>query len=201
MSFEHKTLRDEILFVIGRASAPLTGAEIYERAKLADEMKQVSQALNALKGDEKIVRVVGEGRARYTLAPGQHAPAPAGKAGRSKAIQADDARTAELPTLDLPLPNDIGQSLNGAAGKTQRAKPAIDISDIPDLPNLADAMLAVSRKQLTPGLKREPRWWIDHNGGLKIATADIDYAVVLTREQAQRLAAMVLGAHDALGRV
>lgn len=201
MSYEHKTLRDEILFVLGRASAPLTGAEIYERAKLADEMKQVSKALNALKGDEKIVRVEGEGRARYRLADGQRAPAPAGKAGRSKAIQADDAaRSPELPTLDLPLTIGFGHSLNGAAGKTQRANPEIDISHI-DIPNLADAMLTVSREQLTPGVEVEPAWWIDKDGCLEVAdSGDTTLLIQFTREQAQRMAAMVLGAHDALDR-
>ena len=199
MSYEHKTLRDEILFVLGRASAPLTGAEIYERAKLADEMKQVSKALNALKGDEKIVRVEGEGRARYRLADGQRAPAPAGKAGRSKAIQADDARTTELPTLDLPLTIGFGYSLNGAAGKTQRANPEIDISHI-DTPNLADAMIAVSREQLTPGVEVEPAWWIDKDGCLEVAdSGDTTLLIQFTRAQAQRLAAVVMAVHDELG--
>lgn len=205
MSFEHKTLRDEILFVIGRATTPLNSGEIFERAKLAVEMKQVSKTLCALQELEKIVRVPGDGRARYRLAEGQRTPAPAGKAGRSKAVQADDAaQPTELPTRDLPPLNDIGHSLNGAAGKTQRANPEIDI------PNLANAMIEVSRDQLSSSAEYarrksalaspKPRWWINQDGGLEIGVPDRVDPLVLSREQAQSMAAMVLGAHDALER-
>lgn len=208
MSVQHKTLRDEILFVLGRANAPLDSGEIFERAKLADYTEQVSKALWALKDDEKVVRAPGDGRARYTLAEGQRAPAPAGKAGRSKAVQADDAQPAELPMIDLPPLSDIGHSLNGAAGKTRRANPENDISHV-DVPNLADAMLAVSRDQLSSGAAyarrksapaSKPRWWINQDGGLEIDAPDRIDPLVLNREQAQRMAAMVLGAHDALER-
>lgn len=202
MSFEHKTLRDEILFVIGRSTTPLNSGEIFERAKLADDIKQVSKALWALKDDEKIVREPGDGRARYSLAEGQRAPAPAGKAGRSKAVKAENAaQPTELPTRDIPPLNDLGHGLNGAAGKTQRATPQIDISHI-DVPNLAEAMIAVSREQLAPAVDDEPAWWIDKDGGLEIAdSGDTTLLIQFTPEQAQRMAAMVLGAHDALERV
>ena len=38
MSVQHKSLRDEILFVVGRSSLPINSGEIYERVELADEM-------------------------------------------------------------------------------------------------------------------------------------------------------------------
>lgn len=185
MSFEHKSLRDEILFLLGRATSPLNSGEIFERAKLADYLEQVSKALWALKDDEKIVRVPGDGRARYRLAEGQRAPAPAGKAGRSKAVQADDAARSEYEAAITTLP-------------------------LIDVPNLADAMLAVSRDQLVSGAEYarqnpvqtmpSPRWSINQDGGLEIGVPDRLDLLVLNREQAQRMAAMVLGAHDALER-
>lgn len=144
MSVQHKTLRDEILFVIGRATIALNSSEIYERCTLADEMKQVSNAIFQLKDAGKIEAAEGDGRKRYKLADGLAAPAPAGKAGRPAEAPAEPAagdmrakgreeaahRRAEpgkpiagvrpepgLPVLDIPR---LGESLGGAAGKTVR---------------------------------------------------------------------------------
>lgn len=122
---QHTSLKAELLYLIGRASAPLSGAELYERCELADEIVQVSKALANLQSDGKIVRVPGEGRARYTLADGVAAPAPAGKAGRSKAVESCESGP---PALDIPTLADPGISLQGAAGKTQRA-----VSEPPEL--------------------------------------------------------------------
>lgn len=118
---KHTTLKGELLYLIGRASAPLSGAELYERCELADEIAKVAKALANLQSDGKIVRVPGEGRARYKLADGVAAPAPAGKIGRSKAVQADDSHTRParivvapdetkpapgLPAIDIPAPRE-----------------------------------------------------------------------------------------------
>lgn len=70
---QHKSLRDEILWVIGRASAPLDSGQIYERCTLADEIKRVSDALWFLRDSKKIKALDGEGRKRYVLADGKHA--------------------------------------------------------------------------------------------------------------------------------
>lgn len=140
---KHPSLKAELLYLIGRANAPLSCTELYEKCELADEVAQAAKALANLQSDGKIVRVPGEGRARYTLAAGVAAPAPAGKAGRPKAEQADDAaHFAPLtgirpmpescesgpPALDIPTLADSGISLQGAAGKTQRA-----VSEPPEL--------------------------------------------------------------------
>lgn len=101
---KHPSLKSELLYLIGRASAPLSGAELYERCELADEIVKVSKALANLQSDGNIVRVPGEGRARYTLAAGVAAPAPAGKAGRSKTVQADDAAHFAPLTGIRPMP-------------------------------------------------------------------------------------------------
>jgi hypothetical protein len=143
MTMQHESLRDEIVFVIGRSSLPLDSGEIYERVELADEMKQVSNALYQLTAAGKLARVEGDGRVRYVLADGVAAPAPAGKAGRPT-----DAAPATAPLADP------GISLEGAAGKTQRAKAADHIPQAgkmvePSAESLADAILAKLRKQLS----------------------------------------------------
>ncbi len=147
MTVQHKSLRDEILFVVGRSSIALNGSEIYERCELAEEMKQVSNALFQLKDIGKIVAAEGEGRPRYVLADGVAAPAPAGKAGR--------------PTEAAPAPAplaDPGIGLEGAAGKTQRAKAEEPKADHipqagkmvePSAENLADAIIARLKKHFT----------------------------------------------------
>lgn len=136
---QHTSLKAELLYLIGRASTPLSGAELYERCELADEIVKVSKAIANLVSDGKIVRAPGDGRARYQLADGVAAPAPAGKTGRSKAVQeADAARTHApcgtpptkvppapgLPKLDIPGLGDHLAGLGGAAaGKTVRREP------------------------------------------------------------------------------
>ncbi len=150
---KHTTLKGELLYLIGRASSPLSSAELYERSELADEIVKVSKALANLQNDGKIVRVEGPGRARYKLADGVAAPAPAGKAGRSKAEQKDDtgapakpddaaglltvgygkpltgirpAPEAGPPALDIPGLGDHLAGLGGAAGQTVRREPEVD---------------------------------------------------------------------------
>lgn len=134
MIVQHKSLKDELLYLIGRATAPMSSAELYEKCELADEIAKVAKAVANLQGDGKIVRAPGEGRARYTLAAGVPAPAPAGKEGRSRAVQKDDAAAAQaapltgirpavepgLPVLDIPNLGDHLAGLGGAAGKTVR---------------------------------------------------------------------------------
>lgn len=98
---KHTTLKGELLYLIGRASAPMNCMELYEKSELADDLQQVAKAIGNLQSDGKIVRVEGEGRARYKLADGVAAPAPAGKHGRSKAVQADTPASAPQ-TFDTP---------------------------------------------------------------------------------------------------
>lgn len=178
MIIQHKTLKNELLYLIGRATAPMSSAELYDKCELADEIAKVAKAVATLQSDGKIVRVAGDGRARYTLAAGVPAPAPAGKEGRSKAVQKDDAAAAqsapltgirpaaepelpELPVLDIPNP---GDHLAGAAGKTvRRPAPAaagddeigkgLDLVEQPvSAERLADAIIARLKRQLAPTL-------------------------------------------------
>lgn len=168
---QHTSLKGELLYLIGRASAPPSGAELYERCELADEIAKVSKALANLQSDGKIERVAGDGRARYKLAAGVAAPAPAGKSGRSKAVQADDAaRSAPLtgirpdmesgpPALDIPPLDDSGTSHQGAAGKTQRrahpqpADHAAAVGNKFEAAGLADAIIARLKRDLGPLLR------------------------------------------------
>jgi hypothetical protein len=160
MTMQHKSLEDEILFVIGRSSTPLDVGQLYERVELAEEIKQVSNALYRMKAAKKITRVEFESRRCYKLAAGVGAPAPAGKAGRPT-----DAAPAAAPLANS------GISLEGAAGKTQRAShadtdPAVlragaagaaeRVLAKPDKhkasrgdESLADAIIAKLRKQLS----------------------------------------------------
>lgn len=181
MIIQHKTLKNELLYLIGRATAPMSSAELYDKCALADEIAKVAKAVATLQSDGKIVRVAGDGRARYTLAAGVPAPAPAGKEGRSKAVQKDDAAAAqsapltgirpaaepelpelpELPVLDIP---NLGDHLAGAAGKTvRRPAPATAHDDevgkgldLVEQQNsaerLADAIIARLKRQLAPTL-------------------------------------------------
>ncbi|GBL46245.1 hypothetical protein SFMTTN_2058 [Sulfuriferula multivorans] len=87
MSEQHKSLRDEILFVLGRASAPLNTGEIYERCQLAEEVKAVANAVWGLRTAGKIELIDAPGRKAYKLADGTKVPAPAGQAGRPKAAE------------------------------------------------------------------------------------------------------------------
>lgn len=162
---QHTSLKAELLYLIGRATTPLSCAELYDKCELADDITKVAKALANLQSDGKIVRVEGEGRARYKLAPGVVAPAPAGKMGRSKAVQtADAAGVPPAQPLDIPTLADPGIGLEGAAGKTQRAKADKPKADpvpragkmaggcdegLADAVILADAIIAKLRKQLS----------------------------------------------------
>lgn len=164
---KHTTLKAELLYLIGRATAPMSSDELYERCELADEMKQVSNALFQLKDDEKIVRAPGEGRARYMLAPGVAAPAPAGKVGRPgitdpdaaqprPSRQASTADSTGLPKIEIPP---LGSATpQKPADKRDRATPqarqagrrtACPSSDAA----LADAIIARLKRDLEPLLR------------------------------------------------
>lgn len=144
-AIKHPNLKAELLYLIGRASTPLSSAELYERSELADETVQVSKALCNLQSDGKIVRAPGEGRARYTLADGVTAPAPAGKAGRSKAVQADDAAAANAAPLT---------GIRPAADHFPGARKMVAADPVPlagafDAARLADAIIARIKKHFT----------------------------------------------------
>jgi hypothetical protein len=225
MSVEHKSMRDEVLFVIGRASEPLDSGKIYERCELADEMKQVSNAIFQLKAAGKIVNAEGEGRARYLLASGTPAPAPAGKAGRATktslapaSVLADFADATGRLAVEVPVLGTPAEKQNSdpvadgldlveqAAGKRIAAPSAVrpePVEGRQSAERLADALLAGSRAQLErQGMIRghlrldTPRWWIDQNGSVEIL--DGDETVVLGPTQARRMAQMLLAAHEAL---
>jgi hypothetical protein len=193
MSVEHKSLRDEILFVVGRSSLPLNSGEIYERVTLADEMKQVSNALFQLHAAGKLQRIEGEGRVRYALASGVATPAPAGKAGRP---ETSAASAAEPPRLDIPAIGDPGIGLDGAAGKARRANPrgeqVAKLLDT-DAERLADALIATSREQLD-GPKS--RWMIDQAGGVSVFS-EVG-RIILSPLQARMLAKVVMATHAVL---
>ena len=172
MTIQHQSLKAELLYLIGRATAPLSCIELYEKCDLAEDVAKVAKALANLQSDKKIARVPGEGRARYTLAEGVAAPAPAGKTGRSKAVQKDDASRIKpitgirpapepgLPALDIPSLGDQIASLNGAAGKSVRqketpAKPAENTANRQiKAENLADAIIARLKRDFGGALSR-----------------------------------------------
>lgn len=210
MTIQHKSLRDEILYILGRASEPLDSGQIYERCTLAEEVKRVSDALWILRTDGKIAFAEGDGRKRYVLASGVAAPAPAGKAGR----QAETPAEPGLLKIDIPTLGDPGVSLNGAAGKTQRAKAdkpkadhlagagkLIQVVDVDaSAARLADAMLSKNRQQLRRPAEPAPlRWWINQDGGVELAHPDVSDTITLSAHQAIRLATMVMAVHDELG--
>jgi hypothetical protein len=116
MSIEHKSLKDEILHIIRRSTLPLDSGEIYERCTLAEEIKRVSDALWVLRTEGKIEFAPGDGRKRYVMATGVSAQVPADKPEYMPLI--------DIPSLGVPVAPqaDLGVSLNGAAGKTVRAK-------------------------------------------------------------------------------
>lgn len=141
MTIQHKSLKDEILFILGRASEPLDSGQIYERCTLAEEVKRVSDALWILRTDGKIAFAEGDGRKRYVLAKGTHAPAPAGKAGRPETSAAPAASPTvsygfplTAPAVEIPTLGDPGIGLDGVAGKTRRAK-----ADKPKADHIAQA--------------------------------------------------------------
>jgi len=191
MTIQHKSLKHEILFVLGRASGPLDSAEIYERCELAEEIKRVSDALWILRNEGKIAFAEGEGRKRYVLADGVTAPAPAGKAGRT----ANAAPAATTTTPDhIPQAGKMAETTKATIQQTVTVQPGADAG------KLADAMLATVRKQLTrpASAVQHARWWIDQDGAVEIAHPGADSTITLSADQAARLAEMVLAAHTVL---
>lgn len=172
MTIQHKSLRDEILFVIGRATAPLNSSEIYERCTLADEMKQVSNAIFQLKDLGKIAAAEGDGRKRYTLAPGVSAPAPEGKAGRppeASAAPAEPAAAAApvtgtsvgrspirpapepgLPVLDIPKPAEAAPPACPGPVAGLFDERVEDLAAGSNAERLADAIIARLKRELAP---------------------------------------------------
>lgn len=168
---QHPSLKAELLYLIGRATSPLSSADLYERCELADDVIKVSKALANLQADSKVVRVEGPGRARYKLADGVATPAPAGKAGRSKAVQQDDAAQAAapirpaadpgLPRLDIPAggvaptvpaePRTMREKGRVEAA-FQRAKKDTARELAPSDAALADAIIANLKRRLAPQL-------------------------------------------------
>lgn len=67
MTTQPKTLRDEILHVLSRASAPMNTGEIYERCQLTDEIKRVVDAVYILRTEGRIEAVDAPGRKQYKL--------------------------------------------------------------------------------------------------------------------------------------
>ena len=170
---QHKSLKDELLYLIGRATAPMSSADLYEKCELAEEVSNVAKAVANLQSDGKIVRAEGEGRARYKLAAGVAAPAPAGKTGRSKAVQQDDAAPAQSapltgirpapestpPALDIPTlgdrPADAGKPMPNEAAAADDAAIAkgLDLVEAQlSSERLADAILERLKRQLAPTL-------------------------------------------------
>lgn len=176
---KHPSLKAELLYLIGRATAPMSCAELYEKCELADEVAQAAKALANLQSDGNIVRVPGEGRARYTLAAGVAAPAPAGKAGRSKAVQADDAAHAQSaakpdhfvdadtmvsdpmsvpPALDIPAFDDWrakgrAEAAHHAAAAERVLRKADKHEARRSDESLADAIIARLKRDLGPLLR------------------------------------------------
>ena len=162
MKITHPNLRAELIYLIGRASAPVTSAELYDRCELADDVVKVSKALNNLCELGKIERAPGEGRARYVLPAGTKTSAPAGKAGRSKAVQRDDSTRADvLPaarepaenppkpaTAAAPAPNDVEQARLALLARAHRAPP--EPTQAKADAKLADAILARLKRDLAP---------------------------------------------------
>lgn len=176
---KHPSLKAELLYLIGRASAPLSCAELYEKCELADEVAQAAKALANLQSDGKIVRVLGEGRARYTLAAGVAAPAPAGKAGRSRAVQADDAARSKrsfitpsgekmlddtlnpvgppaLPVIDIPPPEEpkTMREKGKVEAAFRRAQKSTAREFAPSDASMADAIIARLKRQFGESMPR-----------------------------------------------
>lgn len=176
MTIQHKSLEDEILFILGRSSAPLDAGQVYERVELADEPKQVSNALYRMKHAKKITPVEHDSRRCYQLADGVAAPAPAGKSGRSRAVQKDDAAAAQSAPLTgiRPAVDPMRRTAPAAAGDDEiskgldlvqqhaapevsgdlyaRAKNSTQVEDRLKDERLADAILARLKRQLAPTL-------------------------------------------------
>lgn len=159
---KHDSLSAELMYLIGRATAPMSSAELYEKCELTDDITNVASTLSELKSQGRIVRVEGEGRARYALADGITAPAPAGKAGRSKAVRKDAAAHAStprgdtlppivIPTLESPLPASATAGQPDGLDKIAAAHRAPAEGDHAKADaRLADALIARLKRDLAP---------------------------------------------------
>lgn len=159
MSPQHKSLREEILYVLGRASAPLDSGQIYERCTLAEEIKRVGDALWVLRDTKKIVAVEGEGRKRYMLA--KDAPAPVLPAADPESAPAPETKPA-APAIEIPVltaakskrgpykkRTDAAAAPDVVPGVAQQIKPVPEAAKAPvNAGKIADAMLAEVREQL-----------------------------------------------------
>ena len=171
---KHTTLNNELLYRIGRASTPLSSAELYERCELADDITKIAKAINNLQSDGKIVRVEGEGRARYKIAPGMVAPAPAGKAGRSKAVQADDAAH--------------GTPLSGVQPAPEPALPKIDIPPLGAPDHVADAAPKEPQTEREKGRVEAAFWRAKKSTARELATNDARLADAIIARLKRQLA-------------
>lgn len=157
---KHDSLKAEVYYLIGRATAPLTVAEIYERSELAIDIAKVSKAIYNLMTDKRILRDDCDGRARYMLAPDAKAAAPAGNTGRpATATPVDDAAqkiAPYIPTLgeQLDAMSEVAPD-NGARAPAQK-KTRADRKTSPDPVSdttaaiLADAIIARLKRDLGP---------------------------------------------------
>lgn len=172
---QHPSLKAELLYLIGRASAPLSCAELYEKCELAEEIAKVAKALNNLQSDKNIVPIKGEGGTRYKLADGVAATAPAGKVGRPPVADPDAAPAAqravpkpkpqqkpapalEIPTLGAtpgPRGEQVAKLLDTDAERLADAATArgLDLVEarLAD-ERLADVIIARLKRQLAPTL-------------------------------------------------
>lgn len=152
---------EEILYIIRNAPGPIGSADIYDKCKSIETIGDVSSRLKQLLDKGKVVRegITTASKRKafvYSLPTPDAAPAPAGKAGQTVALPLTGVR----PPMDIPTLADPGISLQGTAGKTQRAKPvnpqADPIEDLLDrgtsVESLAEAILAKTREQLTKAL-------------------------------------------------
>lgn len=173
------SLKAEVLYLLGRANAPLTVAELYERSELAVDIAKVSKATYNLVADKSIVRVDGEGRARYMLAAETKAPAPAGKGRgpsqhkppvapreqapeKATATTGEDAAPAQPETTAAhPAPHipTLSEQLNAMAEKVDLEKIATAFPAPPESTQakagagLADAIIARLKRDLGPLLR------------------------------------------------
>lgn len=176
------SLKAEVLYLLGRANAPLTVAEIYDRSELAVDIAKVSKATYNLVADKSIVRVDGEGQARYMLAPETKAPAPAGKGRgpsqrktpvapreqapeKAAATTGEDAAPVQPETTAVhPAPHipTLREQLDAMAGKVDLEKIAAAFPAPPESTQakansgLADAILARLKRDLGPLHLRPP---------------------------------------------
>lgn len=169
MSENHKSLRDEILFVLGRASAPLDTGEIYQRCKMAEEIKSAIDAVWQLRKSGKIELIDAPGRKTYRLADGVKAPAPAGQAGRPPKV-------AEMEPVSGGI--NINHTADTALAKPSRAS-AVGVDQYIPRNKLTGEGGVKTLSQQPILLKAEPiripgapRFLVDDAGALEIEDDD-----------------------------